>query len=353
MFAPSKLRGTKINKLLVVRNDKLGDLILALPSFAMLKRALPDTKIVALMPAYTAPIAKLCPFIDRVIIDCTKNGGKSEQKALIAKIKLERFDAAIAFFSNTRNALMLFRSDTPYRLAPATKICQFLYNDRLTQQRSRSIKAEYEYNADLVNHFLSRLKISAEQPEFPLLEIDDQTRQNQLDKLVQSLHISLNKKLVFIHAASGGSVKRLNDSELATLIDLLSNSFDLSIVITAGANEGDIASAVAAKCTYKENIAIYDKNDGLVDFAHSIACADLMICVSSGPLHLAAAFDIPTIGFFPTAKVESATRWKTINSADRHLAISGETIEKIDIKSNFETIKSWLIRLGWRSKPRA
>ena len=46
-------------KILVIRNDKLGDFVQAFPAFAMLKASNPELKLTALVPAYTAPLAQI------------------------------------------------------------------------------------------------------------------------------------------------------------------------------------------------------------------------------------------------------------------------------------------------------
>ena len=46
-----------MKKILVVRNDKIGDFMLAWPSFAMLKASLPDCQVTALVPKYTVALA--------------------------------------------------------------------------------------------------------------------------------------------------------------------------------------------------------------------------------------------------------------------------------------------------------
>lgn len=61
-----------MEKILVIRNDKLGDFVQAFPAFAMLKASNPKLKLTALVPAYTAPLAEVCPFIDHIIIDSKK-----------------------------------------------------------------------------------------------------------------------------------------------------------------------------------------------------------------------------------------------------------------------------------------
>lgn len=61
-----------MEKILVIRNDKLGDFMQAWPAFAMLKASNPKLKLTALVPSYTASLAEICPFIDHVIIDSKK-----------------------------------------------------------------------------------------------------------------------------------------------------------------------------------------------------------------------------------------------------------------------------------------
>ncbi len=123
-----------MKRILVVRNDKIGDFMLAWPSFAMLKGSM-ECHVTALVPAYTAPLARLCPWIDEVIIDPGVRADKEQQRALLARIKAAAFDASICLFSNSRNAMLVWKAHIPYRLAPATKLAQVLYNQRLVQRR--------------------------------------------------------------------------------------------------------------------------------------------------------------------------------------------------------------------------
>ena len=56
-------------RILVVRNDKLGDFMLAWPALALLKRSLPSSHISVLVPPYTQGLAALCPWVDQVLCD--------------------------------------------------------------------------------------------------------------------------------------------------------------------------------------------------------------------------------------------------------------------------------------------
>ncbi|OBX06743.1 hypothetical protein QV08_09365 [Gallibacterium salpingitidis] len=337
-----------MKNILVIRNDKLGDFVLAWPAFAMLKKSLPSTKITALVPSYTAELAQACPYIDEVIIDAGKNGDKAAKQQTLLTIKQKSFDAAIAFFSDRYNATLLWKAKIPYRLAPATKIIQFLYNDRLIQHRSRSEQPEFVYNLELSRYFLVKQGINVIEPNLPYFEFDESILAEQRQKLIQQLNLSLHKKWCFIHAGTGGSAKNLTLNQYAQLANFILEHFACQIILTAGKGEEEQALELQKLINSKDTI-VYAKNDGLVDFARSIACCDVFIAGSTGPLHLAAALNKAVIGFYPSKRSACALRWRPINADDKHLLISADPnnpeeiqMSKIDISQVVTLATSFL-----------
>ncbi|PJG83542.1 glycosyltransferase family 9 protein [Caviibacterium pharyngocola] len=308
-----------MRKLLVIRNDKLGDFVLSFPALALLKKSDPMLEITALVPQYTAPLAEICPYIDQVIIDAKDKKDRAEFNRVLNEIKAQRFDAVISFVSDWYNAKLTWKSAIPYRLAPATKLFQFLYNRRLTQRRSQSAKPEFAYNMDLAYRFLQDHHITAQSPEPPYLSFDQSAVQNQQEMLSRLLNISADKKWIFVHSGSGGSANNLSLDQYTQLIQGLLAEFDAYVVLTAGPNESEKAQRLAGQVNHP-NVVIYDKNDGLVDFAHSLACADLFIAGSTGPLHLSGALNIATVGFYPSRRSALPLRWQPINEPNRHIA---------------------------------
>ena len=339
-----------MNNILVIRNDKLGDFIQAWPAFAMLKASNPSLKVTALVPAYTAPLAEICPYLDDVIID-RKKDDKADFRRLLNEIKNHHFDGLISFFSNTHNAELAWKSGIKYRLAPATKLVQFFYNHRLTQRRSRSEKSEAEYNQDLVRAFLKKQNMPIVEVKPPYLTFDKSAVENQRVFLSRTFGLSTDKKWVFVHSGSGGSATNLSLSQYAELIQGLLTEFDCDAVLTAGPGESEKAHELA-QFVNDPRVAIYDKNHGLVDFAHSLACADLFIAGSTGPLHLSGALNIPTIGFYPSRRSALPIRWQPINEKEKHLSFcppkgsqTEMNLELIDIKTALEQIILFVRRM--------
>ena len=56
------MKSSKQNKqkILIIRNDRLGDFMLAWPALALLRENLPKAHIAVLVPAYTQPLAEAC-----------------------------------------------------------------------------------------------------------------------------------------------------------------------------------------------------------------------------------------------------------------------------------------------------
>lgn len=223
-----------MKRILVVRNDKIGDFMLAWPSFAMLKRSM-ECHVTALVPAYTAPLARLCPWIDEIILDPGSRADKEQQRALQARIKAAAFDASICLFSNSRNAMLVWKAHIPYRLAPATKLAQVLYNQRLIQRRSRSQKPEYEYNLDLVRRFLADQQVSAVEPQGPYLSFDAESLQQVREQVAARLRLDAGRPWLMVHAGSGGSANNLSIEQYARLIIKLNQACpELQCILTAG-----------------------------------------------------------------------------------------------------------------------
>jgi ADP-heptose:LPS heptosyltransferase len=322
-----------MTKVLVVRNDKIGDFMLAWPSFAMLKNSMPDAQIDALVPAYTKPLAELCPWIDNVIID---NDDKTQQSSIINTIKQQNYDDYICLFSTTRNAQLGRKAKIPYRLAPATKWAQFLFTDRLKQRRSQSAKPEFEYNLDLIRHYLAKKHLPAILPERPFLDVDTSIKLVIKRSLLKCFSAEKNK-LCFIHAGSGGSANNLSLTQYAQLITEINNMVSgCAFILTAGPGEENDAKVLQGLLRDDVQSYLYQSTQGLVNFCQTISCADLFIAGSTGPLHIAGACDVLSIGFFPAKRSATPLRWKPLNNDGRHLAFIPEYNDKT--KENMQSI---------------
>jgi ADP-heptose:LPS heptosyltransferase len=325
-------------KILVIRNDKLGDFMLAWPALALLRKNLPEARITVLVPAYTEPLAKECAYIDEVIMDPKLKGDVRNGFALAQLLKLKKFDAVITLFSRFDTGLGVWLAGIPQRYAPATKLAQIFYNHRILQRRSLSEKPEYEYNLDMVRKYLAEQGITKPKiVEPPYLEFKSTVITGLEKKFRKANRIPAKKKLIFVHAGHGGSSNNLSLGRYARLIHKLASSKKVHFVLTAGPGEDDQAQRIASLLS-KEPHTVYISKKGLLDFARHLQFCDVFISGSTGPLHIAGALDVCTAAFYPRRISSTALRWQTVNTANRRLAFEPsegsdeDDMHAIDIK---------------------
>jgi ADP-heptose:LPS heptosyltransferase len=307
-------------RILVVRNDKLGDFTLALPTCELLRRELPDCEVTVLIPEYTREIAELAPGIDHVLIDpgSGKPGGSAGE--LAALIRDRDFDASVTLFSTLRVGMALFRARVPLRYAPATKLGQFLHNRRVVQRRSQSTQPEYEYNLDLARRLLTDCGVNGPmqlaRPVLPLAEDVVHARRAELDAEFQ---LDPQAQLVLLHCGHGGSANNLSVDQYARLASSLRSRRGHAFLCTAGPGEEAAAAELASKIT-GATAQLYRSTDGLGAFVRTLAAGDLFIGGSTGPLHVAGALDVRTVAFYPRRGTSSPLRWQALNQDNRRLA---------------------------------
>jgi heptosyltransferase II len=126
---------------------------------------------------------------------------------------------------------------------------------------------------------------------------------------------SKSKKLLGINpGASYGSSKRWYPKEFAEVSMHLSNRYE--IIIFGGPNEINIAADIEKHLVnlgVRNYINLAGKTS-IRSLADIIATLDLFITGDSGPMHLASAFQIPSITIFGSTNHNETSQWKNYKS---------------------------------------
>jgi ADP-heptose:LPS heptosyltransferase len=295
--------------ILVVRNDKLGDFITALPTLYVLKHHDPQNRIIALVAPLNRKLAEACDFIDEVIVD-----GGGDILELSFKIREANTDASITLFSNTRVALAQWIARIPIRIAPATKIAQIFYNRRITQRRSEVKMAEFEYNLELTKALF--LDICLDFPK-PLLVFEG------AEEAYRSFcaEYGVTQPVVAFHPGFGGSSDaNWTLAEYLELVKVAQENPRIDVVMTFGPDEENLYEEAKALLG-ESRVVLYRSVGSVVDFALLLSSFKLFISTSTGTYHLANAVGCETFTFFADTRFASALRWKSIGEKQRHFMI--------------------------------
>jgi len=318
--------------ILVVRNDKLGDFITALPAMYVLKKYNPENKIIALVAPLNKNLALQCSFIDDVIVDSNQN-----IFTLIKTMREKKIDASITLFSNTRVAVAQFLSGIKRRIAPATKIAQIFYTDRIKQRRSQVQMAEFEYNLELTKALFPKIGLEYEKP---LLAFKDAS----IIENVFRVNNDIEKEIIAFHVGFGGSSDaNWNIDEYEILIRAVLEEGKYQVVMTFGPDEVELYEAMQTKF-YDANIIFYLSIDGLIYFAKLVSTFKLFVSTSTGTYHVASLVGTPTMTFFGDSLFASAKRWKSIGEEKKQQHFMIPT-EKEGKQKLFEEVKEKLLTL--------
>ncbi|QSZ41323.1 lipopolysaccharide heptosyltransferase family protein [Sulfurimonas aquatica] len=317
--------------ILVVRTDKLGDFITALPAMYVLKKHDEKNRIIACVSAMNEVLARKCDFIDEVIVD----NPHSSVEELSTKIKKQNIDASITLFSSTRVAFAQFLARIPIRIAPATKLAQVFYTHRVKQRRSQVKMAEFEYNLELTRELYSEINLEYKKP---LLVLDD--TKNVYD--VFCMNNDIRRDIMAFHVGFGGSSDaNWSTTEYEQLIRGVLKKKKYQVVMTFGPDEKKLYEEMQIRLR-GEDVVFYFSLDGLTYFAKLISSFKLFVSTSTGTYHLASLVGCPTMTFFGDSLFASSSRWKSVGDIklQKHFMLSVDEIKRQEM---FDEVKKELI----------
>ncbi len=291
-----------LKNILVVRTDRIGDVILSLPIARIIKEHLPGCKVTFLVREYTFELVKHHPFIDDVLT-LKEIDGDVDLKSNITMIKENGFDSAITVYPTFKTSLMIFLSKIPLRIGTGYRWYSMLFNSKVYEHRKDAKKHELEYNVGMLKNIGIDINVTNKNVKFDLNPADEADR--FINNLLKEQYISSEEPLIIIHPGSGGSSIDLPVNKYVEIVKNLTEKFSVKILVTGLEKEKFICSQLVLNDNVK-NLA------GKLTLSQMIALtsrAKLFIANSTGTIHIAAALNIPAIGFYPKIPACSANRW--------------------------------------------
>ena len=290
--------------ILITRHDKIGDFITSLPLFYVVKKSNPHAKIYALVSKVNLELAQQADFIDEVILY-----DKDNFWLTLRNIRAANISISISAFIDTKIGWMLFLSGIKTRISPATKLAQLFFNKTLKQRRSLVEKTEVEYNLDLAKLLDGNINLSY---QVPLLKLDNKQKFRNNNQLA-------GQKIVLFHPGYGGSSDgNLTLKDYLKLANVVRNLPNVQVVWVFGPDDLDAKDKVKALIPGTD---IIYQPPTVMDYCYLIRDSELLISTSTGPMHLAGALNIKTVGFFGNNLFASSKRWATVSETNKQLNI--------------------------------
>ncbi len=315
---PSPWQG--IQRLLVVRLDNIGDMVMLTPALRGLRQALPGVHITLMASPAGSQLAPLLPWVDDVLVhravwqDARGNMplDPAGQQALVEELRVRRFDAAAIFTSF---------SQSPY---PPAYVC---YLAGVPVRVGQS----HEFGGSVLSHWVRPLPHKVHQVDrnlhlleatgLPLAERHMELRipedvQARADGLLRAGGIDLHRPFVLLTPGASCAARRYDIARFAAVARLLWEATGLPMALTGSSREAGLLQPLM-QATRGLPVASLVGQTSVPELAAVVRRARLVVCAHSAPMHLADALRRPVVVLFSGTDLES--QWMPRNTPARVL----------------------------------
>jgi lipopolysaccharide heptosyltransferase II len=299
-------------RILCVRLDSVGDVLMTAPALRALKQARADRHVTLCTSAVGARVAPLIPDVDDVVVydapwmKATSAGAADAHRAAIARLREGAFDAAVIFTVYSQSplpaALLCFEADIPRRLAHCRENPYQLLTDWIRESEpDRVQRHEVRRQLDLVASVGARTA-----QETIAVRLPPDSRRGMRGRL-RAAGIAPGAGFIAMHpGASAPSRRYPADGFVAVGRTLAARGHRLVVVGTT--DEGPLADAVARGIG--PAAVSFAGRTTLVELAALLSLARVVVANNSGPMHLAAAVGTPTVALYALTNPQH-TPWGT------------------------------------------
>jgi ADP-heptose:LPS heptosyltransferase len=302
---------SNVQRILVIRLDNIGDVVLLSPALRTLRTALPAAHITLMASPGGGQAAVLLPWVDEVMtvraswqeIGGPKPPDPAYEMALVERVRQGAFDAAIIFTSFAQSpyppAYVCYLAGVPVRLGQSKEFGGLLLSQWVKPRADDCHQAER-------NLYL------LEAAGFPSAGRDLEIRipteaQIAGDRLLAAAGINPARPFVAMAPGASAQARRYDPARYAEVARTLAGRMGLPVALLGTAREADLLASIAASA-WGRPVASLAGRTALPEMAAVLNRSALVIANNSSSLHLADALGRPMVILFSGTEIESQWR---------------------------------------------
>ncbi|MBF0510784.1 MAG: glycosyltransferase family 9 protein [Candidatus Omnitrophica bacterium] len=279
--------------ILIVRTDRMGDVVLTTPAIKAIKKAFPMSCISVLVTPATYDLVDGNPYIDKILVD--DRGGKHRTfigfLRLICELYRLRFDLAIIFHTKRRYNLACWMAGIPHRLGFKNNKFGFLLNHPLRDERHLGIKHEAEYCLDVLK------ALGIEKRDLSVFVPVQKAAQEWVGHWMQE-NGCRSQEIIAIHPGASDPARWWSVDNFAQLMERLSSRYTLKIVLIGGEAIAPIAQQILSQTRVPSMYLNLTGKTTMAQMVSLLRHTRLLISNDSGPVHVAAGLGTSVISLF-------------------------------------------------------
>lgn len=278
----SKSKQEEIKKILCIKPRGIGDIVLSTIVLENLKDYFPSAEIHYLTEEFAKLSVANNPLVKKVI-----TYKKSDFIfRTIRNVRKEKYDLIFDFWSNPKTAQITFFSGAKYRVGFAYRGRRYAFN--IKSETGRGNVHSAEHNLELLQAF--SVPIFSKKIHFHIAESEKSKAIKYFDEVFKQ------KELVIGIIPSGGwASKRCDAQKWIEFCEIIYSRYKNKFLILWGPGDENDATLIYSAL---KNVSVLAPQTDVAEMAGLISLCNLVIANDSGPMHIAAAMKIPTIGIF-------------------------------------------------------
>ena len=279
-------------RILLLRLERIGDLLMSLPAIADVRAAAPKAEIDLVVGSWNAGVARSIRGISKVhVVDApwlargTRGSGAAALVGTALGWRARRYDIAVNFEPDVRSNAMLALSGARWTAGYRSAGGGALLDQALDYHPQ-------QHTVDNARRLVRSTLGEGPPPATTGLDIPIEA-QNHAEQMLAGR----GRPLVAMHAAGGREVKQWDPARFATVARRLIEERGATLVLTGGPGDSAIVENVKRGLPASNVIDVSNLGD-LLSVAAILGRCDLMITGDTGPMHLAAAVGTPIVAVF-------------------------------------------------------
>ena len=299
-------------RILCVRLDALGDLLMTTPAITAIKETHPTCEITLLTSAAGAAIAALLPCIDDVMVydapwlkATAPRTNSQPDYDWIEKIRDRHFDAAIIFTVYSQSALpsamMAYFADIPLRLAHCRENpYQLLTHYIRDPEPEQFIRHEAQRQLDLVK------SIGCTTHDPRLRVTVSKAAKHSIKQRLHYWGLDNRQNWIVVHVGASAPSRRYPPEQFAKVTQTLSQQ-GITPVFTGVSTEHTLVESIRQQMSVPSQSLVGQLT--LSEMTALLATAPLLLSNNTGPVHLAAAVGTPVVDLYALTNMQH-TPWQ-------------------------------------------
>lgn len=286
----------KQKRILIVRPDRIGDVVLSTPIPREIKKTYPDSFVALFLRKYTEVVYENNPYVDKVILLDDDGSLKSFWKK-VKELKNYKFTHSLTLLPTERINYLLFFAGIPFRVGVGHKFYQFVTFTRFVS-RNKYIPLRHE--ADYCMDLARRIGVVTNNLDTQIF-LSEEEKAESFRIREQLLKVNGNKYLIGIHSTSGNSAPNWTQRRYRELIEKLLTVPGFAIILTDKDPSDELKNIPGV--IYPEGY------NSLRSTIVNLSVLDLLISSSTGPMHMCAALKVKTLSLFCPLPACSPKLW--------------------------------------------